>query len=116
MAYVHAVLDGKNHIVFRDRSWVVQDWVIKNQANLPDDYVVLVDELRTVFTIDKYVELSTPVQPAQQPEVKINEYEELRETLSSMTCVQAGWAFGVPEDGRDQWLDLVVKAVMEKYS
>ena len=36
---------------------------------------------------------------------------ELRETLRSLRCVQAGWAFGVPEDGREQWLDLVTAAM-----
>ena len=40
-----------------------------------------------------------------------NEDEKLKNILRSLTCVQAGWAFGVPEDGRDQWLDLVVAAV-----
>ena len=35
----------------------------------------------------------------------------IRETLRSLRCVQAGWAFGVPEDGREQWLDLVAAAV-----
>jgi hypothetical protein len=41
---------------------------------------------------------------------------ELKRTLARLLCVRTGWAFGVPEDGRDEWLDLVVKAVMEKYS
>lgn len=36
---------------------------------------------------------------------------ELRDTLRRLRAVQAGWAFGVPEDGRDQWLDLVIAAV-----
>ena len=36
---------------------------------------------------------------------------EIRETLRSLRCVQAGWAFGVPDDGREQWLDLVAAAV-----
>jgi hypothetical protein len=39
------------------------------------------------------------------------EVREVREVLRSLRCVQAGWAFGVPEDGREQWLDLVVAAV-----
>ena len=39
--------------------------------------------------------------------------QQLRDTISGLTCVQAGWAFGVPEDGRDQWLDLVTSAVEE---
>jgi hypothetical protein len=34
----------------------------------------------------------------------------LREKIASLLCVQAGWAFGVPEDGRQQWLDEVVAA------
>jgi hypothetical protein len=37
----------------------------------------------------------------------------LQEKLSSLTCVQAGWAFGVPEDGRQQWLDIVEEAVRD---
>lgn len=36
---------------------------------------------------------------------------DLREVLRGLRCVQAGWAFGVPEDGREQWLDLVCGAV-----
>jgi hypothetical protein len=39
--------------------------------------------------------------------------ESLRVKLSSLLCVQAGLAFGVPEDGHSQWLDLVEKAVNE---
>lgn len=39
--------------------------------------------------------------------------EVLREKLRNLKCVQAGWAFGVPEDGREQWLDMVVEAVKE---
>lgn len=38
--------------------------------------------------------------------------QKLRQTLIQLKCVQAGWAFGVPEDGRDQWLDEVIAAVM----
>lgn len=37
----------------------------------------------------------------------------LQQKLASLTCVQAGWAFGVPEDGRQQWLDLVEEAVRD---
>lgn len=37
----------------------------------------------------------------------------LQEKLSSLLCVQAGWAFGVPEDGRQQWLDMVEEAVRD---
>jgi hypothetical protein len=32
--------------------------------------------------------------------------------LMSERCVQAGWAFGVPEDGRAEWLDLVSETVI----
>lgn len=38
---------------------------------------------------------------------------ELRAALRELRCVQAGWAFGVPEDGREQWLDLVL-ATMDR--
>ena len=37
--------------------------------------------------------------------------QDLRDVLRGLRCVQAGWAFGVPEDGREQWLDLVCAAV-----
>lgn len=37
----------------------------------------------------------------------------LRKKIAGLPCVKAGWAFGVPEDGRDQWLDLVTDAVLE---
>jgi hypothetical protein len=37
----------------------------------------------------------------------------LQEKLASLRCVQAGWAFGVPEDGRQQWLDMVEEAVRD---
>jgi hypothetical protein len=40
---------------------------------------------------------------------------ELRDVLRGLLCVQAGWAFGVPEDGREQWLDLVAAAVAGHY-
>jgi hypothetical protein len=36
---------------------------------------------------------------------------ELRDMLRGLRCVQAGWAFGVPEDAREQWLDLVTAAI-----
>jgi hypothetical protein len=39
--------------------------------------------------------------------------QESREKLRRLKCVQAGWAFGVPEDGREQWLDMVVAAIRE---
>ena len=39
--------------------------------------------------------------------------EKLRAAISGLLCVQAGWAFGVPEDGRDQWLDLVIAVIRE---
>jgi hypothetical protein len=29
----------------------------------------------------------------------------LRDKIAALRCVQAGWAFGVPEDGRARWLD-----------
>jgi hypothetical protein len=45
-----------------------------------------------------------------------SEEQVLRDKISSLLCVRAGWSFGVPEDGRDEWLDLVVKAVMRKNS
>jgi len=35
----------------------------------------------------------------------------LRDRLQGLREVQAGWAFGVPEDGREQWLDAVAAAV-----
>lgn len=38
---------------------------------------------------------------------------KIREAIAGQRCVQAGWAFGVPEDGREQWLDLVTAAVTE---
>ena len=38
--------------------------------------------------------------------------EVLRERLKNLRCVQAGWAFSVPEDGREQWLDMVIRAVV----
>jgi hypothetical protein len=37
----------------------------------------------------------------------------LKARLTELRAVQAGWAFGVPEDGRDQWLDMVADAVSE---
>jgi hypothetical protein len=37
----------------------------------------------------------------------------LQEKLSNLKCVQAGWAFGVPEDGRQEWLDDVEEAVRD---
>lgn len=37
----------------------------------------------------------------------------LQRKLASLLCVQAGWAFGVPEDGRQQWLDAVEEAVRD---
>jgi hypothetical protein len=37
--------------------------------------------------------------------------ESIRKELSLLKCVQAGWAFGVPEDGREQWLDMVAAVV-----
>lgn len=40
--------------------------------------------------------------------------ESFKKELASTKAVQAGWAFGVPEDGRDQWLDIVVN-IMRKY-
>ena len=36
--------------------------------------------------------------------------DQIRLALSLCNAVRAGWAFGVPEDGRDQWLDLVIEA------
>lgn len=41
---------------------------------------------------------------------------KIRNAIAGERAVQAGWAFGVPEDGREQWLDLVVAAVMRAYS
>lgn len=40
----------------------------------------------------------------------------IRKEIAGERAVMAGWAFGVPEDGRDQWLDLVTAAVMRAYS
>jgi hypothetical protein len=37
----------------------------------------------------------------------------LRKKIAGLRCVKAGWAFGVPEDGQEQWLDEVVAAVYE---
>lgn len=37
----------------------------------------------------------------------------LQEKIAGLLCVRAGWAFGVPEDGRQQWLDLVEEAVRD---
>lgn len=37
--------------------------------------------------------------------------ETVRQALLQQRCVQAGWAFGVPVDGREQWLDLVAAAI-----
>ena len=37
--------------------------------------------------------------------------DELRLALRNLKAVQAGWAFGVPEDGREQWLDMVIETV-----
>lgn len=127
---VHAVLNEKKHIIFVDDPVLVYDWVVRNRKHIPDEYSVLVEESRHVYPVKEYLELMTPVRPAKNPEdwlkaetkpvldeeLALAKELALREILSSMTCVQAGWAFGVPEDGRDQWLDLVVKAVMEKYS
>jgi hypothetical protein len=39
--------------------------------------------------------------------------QSLRDKIASLRAVQAGWAFGVPEDGQDQWLDIVVDAIEE---
>ena len=50
---------------------------------------------------------------SSEGDVTTERWQNLRNRLSSMVCVQAGWAFGVPEDGREQWLDEVVKAVRE---
>jgi hypothetical protein len=33
--------------------------------------------------------------------------------LKTLRCVQAGFAFGVPEDGQDQWANTVAAAVHE---
>jgi hypothetical protein len=33
-----------------------------------------------------------------------------RDTIAGLLCVKAGWAFGVPADGRETWLDAVVEA------
>lgn len=34
----------------------------------------------------------------------------LRDAIRALRAVQAGWAFSVPEDGREQWLDEVTAA------
>lgn len=39
--------------------------------------------------------------------------DDIMNTLKNLTCVKAGWAFGVPEDGRQQWLELVTAAVQQ---
>ena len=51
---------------------------------------------------------------SSEGDVTTEQWQNLRNRLSSTLCVQAGWAFGVPEDGRKQWLDEVVKAVKEE--
>lgn len=60
--------------------------------------------------------LKTETSPVVDEELRHAREQELKKELASLTCVQAGWAFGVPEDGRDQWLDLVVKTLMRKYT
>lgn len=40
--------------------------------------------------------------------------ESFKEDLASQKFIRAGWAFGVPEDAQEEWLNLVVK-VMRKY-
>ena len=49
--------------------------------------------------------------PAADPAADPADPASLRDVLRGLRCVQAGWAFGVPEDGRDQWLDLVCDAI-----
>jgi hypothetical protein len=39
--------------------------------------------------------------------------ERLKKVIGSLKCVQAGFAFGVPEDGRELWLELVARTVLE---
>lgn len=51
---------------------------------------------------------------SSEGDVTTEQWQNLRNKLSRTLCVQAGWAFGVPEDGREQWLDEVVKAVKEE--
>jgi hypothetical protein len=36
-----------------------------------------------------------------------------RIAIARLKCVQAGWAFGVPVDGQDEWLDEVVAAAAQ---
>ena len=40
-------------------------------------------------------------------------YIQLRNALCQTKAVRAGWAFGVPEDGREQWLEHVITAVQQ---
>jgi hypothetical protein len=41
--------------------------------------------------------------------------ERLKKVIASLKCVQAGFAFGVPEDGRELWLELVARTVLEPW-
>lgn len=42
-----------------------------------------------------------------------DKFDIVRNALRNSRSVQAGWAFGVPEDGRDQWLAFATRAVLE---
>lgn len=41
----------------------------------------------------------------------MDKHQIIREALAHCPAVQAGLAFGVPADARDQWLDLVTEAI-----
>ena len=43
----------------------------------------------------------------------MNRTVEIKDKLRTLTSVRAGWAFGVPENGRELWLDDVAAAVQQ---
>lgn len=108
---VDYVKDAYKTIFEAERPLVVQ-W-LKNRPELfnkaPRYSVYLGDRVRYV-TIEEYFNEYALINP---PVVETKN-ETLRKTIANLRCVQAGWAFGVPEDGRGLWLDMVVGAVMEK--
>jgi hypothetical protein len=42
--------------------------------------------------------------------------DTLKDKIAGLLCVKAGWAFGVPEDGREDWLNMVVAAVRDHHA
>ena len=63
--------------------------------------------------LDEFWSLIDDVVACRKPRPELR--NKLRNKLRNLKCVQAGWAFMVPADGRDQWLDMVVDAVREVY-